>query len=688
MGATRSRNFSGGYILTTHYPHLLSPIQVGPITLKNRVLMGSMHTGLEDRFFHYGKLAAYFAERARGGVGLIVTGGISPNRTGWLLPVGGTMNTKLDTLNHRRVTSAVHDAGGKIVMQILHSGRYGYHPFQASASSIQSPINPFRPRSMSERHIRETIRDYARCAELAKEAGYDGVEIMGSEGYFLSQFLCRRANHRTDSYGGSIENRMKLPVEVVRTTKMAVGTDFLLIYRLSLLDLVEDGNTWEEIVIAAKALEAAGIHMINTGIGWHEARIPTIATSVPRAAFRAVTGRLRKELQIPVCASNRINTPEVAEEILAHGDADMISMARPLLADPEFVNKAAEGRADEINTCIACNQACLDHTFAMKRASCLVNPRACHETELVVEKTTRTKKIAVVGAGVAGLSAATTAAERGHEVTLFEADDTIGGQFRMAANIPGKEEFHETIRYYRKKIEKTKVQLKLSTKVNENDLAGFDEVIIATGVVPRIPKFSGINHPKVLSYVDVLRAGKPVGEKVAIIGAGGIGVDVAEFLLHDPGQTVKEFEKFWGIDPEVKQPGGLTSPENHTPRRKIWLLQRKPWSKKMGAGPGRTTGWIHRIVLQRDEVKMLGGVEYIQVDDRGLHLRHNGMLLVLPVDNVILCAGQESVRDLLPLDAQGKISNRRYHVIGGADVAVELDAKRAIQQGIELAARL
>lgn len=674
--------------MTTHYPHLLSPIQVGPITLKNRVLMGSMHTGLEDRFFHYGKLAAYFAERARGGVGLIVTGGISPNRTGWLLPVGGTMNTKLDTLNHRRVTSAVHDAGGKIVMQILHSGRYGYHPFQASASSIQSPINPFRPRSMSERHIRETIRDYARCAELAKEAGYDGVEIMGSEGYFLSQFLCRRANHRTDSYGGSIENRMKLPVEVVRTTKMAVGTDFLLIYRLSLLDLVEDGNTWEEIVIAAKALEAAGIHMINTGIGWHEARIPTIATSVPRAAFRAVTGRLRKELQIPVCASNRINTPEVAEEILAHGDADMISMARPLLADPEFVNKAAEGRADEINTCIACNQACLDHTFAMKRASCLVNPRACHETELVVEKTTRTKKIAVVGAGVAGLSAATTAAERGHEVTLFEADDTIGGQFRMAANIPGKEEFHETIRYYRKKIEKTKVQLKLSTKVNENDLAGFDEVIIATGVVPRIPKFSGINHPKVLSYVDVLRAGKPVGEKVAIIGAGGIGVDVAEFLLHDPGQTVKEFEKFWGIDPEVKQPGGLTSPENHTPRRKIWLLQRKPWSKKMGAGPGRTTGWIHRIVLQRDEVKMLGGVEYIQVDDRGLHLRHNGMLLVLPVDNVILCAGQESVRDLLPLDAQGKISNRRYHVIGGADVAVELDAKRAIQQGIELAARL
>ena len=618
----------------------------------------------------------------------MVTGGISPNRAGWLLPGGGTMNTKLDVLNHRRVTGAVHEAGGKIAMQILHAGRYGYHPFQVSASAVKAPINPFKPRPMGEKDIRETIADYGRCARLARESGYDGVEIMGSEGYLLNQFLCRRVNKRTDEWGGSIENRVRLPAEVVRSVRREAGADFLVIYRLSLIDLVEEGNTWEEIVQAARALEAAGVHLINTGIGWHEARIPTIVTSVPRGAFRGVTARLRKELKIPVCASNRINTPELAEEILAKGEADLISMARPLLADPDFVLKAAAGRADEINTCIACNQACLDHTFSMKRASCLVNPRACHETELVVLRTKRSKKIAVVGAGMAGLAAATTAAERGHDVTLFEAGDAIGGQFRMAAEIPGKEEFRETIRYFERRIERTGVKLLLQTRAEPRDLAGYDEVIVATGVVPRLPQIGGLDHPKVLSYVDVLRDHKPVGKRVAVIGAGGIGVDVCAFLLHDPSPSTEQFEKSWGIDPAVQQPGGLVPAESHEPRRQIWLLQRKPRGKKMGSGPGRTTGWVHKIVLEREGVRMLGGVEYIKVDDQGLHLRHNRMIQVLPVDHVILCAGQESVRELLPLDGNGKISDPRFHVIGGADVAAELDAKRAIAQGTSLAARL
>ncbi|MFO0686659.1 MAG: NADPH-dependent 2,4-dienoyl-CoA reductase [Sandaracinus sp.] len=673
---------------STAYPHLLSPIDLGPVTLKNRVLMGSMHTGLEDRFFHYGKLAAYFAERARGGVGLIVTGGISPNRRGWLLPGGGTMNRKVDVLSHRRVTSAVHHEGGKIAMQILHAGRYGYHPFTVSSSKVKSPISPFAPAAMSARQIRGTIADYGRAASLAREAGYDGVEIMGSEGYLLSQFLCRRVNRREDEWGGEIEGRARLAVEVVKSVRAAAGADFLIVFRHSLLDLVEGGNTWDDIVASAKALEAAGVSLLNTGIGWHEARVPTIVTSVPRAAFRGVTARMKKELRIPVCASNRINTPEVAEDILARGEADMVSMARPLLADPDFVSKAAAGKADEINTCIACNQACLDHTFSMKRASCLVNPRACHETELVILRARTPKTIAVVGAGMAGLAAATTAAERGHAVTLFEADDAIGGQFRMAATIPGKEEFAETIRYFRVRLERTGVALRLGVRATAAELAGFDHVIVATGVVPRVPRLEGIDHPKVLTYVDVLRARRPVGAKVAIIGAGGIGVDVAEHLLHEQRRSIADYERAWGIDPSVRSEGGLVPAQKVPPKREIWLLQRKPKTKRMGAGPGRTTGWVHRIVLEREGVHMMGGVEYVRVDDEGLHLRTDEGRQVLAVDHVVICAGQESVRDLVPVDAHGRITDPRVHVIGGADVAAELDAKRAIAQGTELAARL
>jgi 2,4-dienoyl-CoA reductase (NADPH2) len=675
--------------MATPYPHLLAPLTVGHLTLKNRVLMGSMHTGLEDRFFHYGKLAAYFAARARGGVALMVTGGISPNRQGWLLPAGGTLTSRVDVLSHRRVTSAVHAEGGRIAMQILHAGRYGYHPFQVSASRVKAPINPFTPRAMSQRQIKATIADYARCARLARESGYDGVEIMGSEGYLLSQFLCNRVNRRTDEWGGPIENRMRLPVEIVKAVRRAAGDDFVIIFRHSLLDLVEGGNTWDDIVTSAKALEAAGVNLLNTGIGWHEARIPTIVTSVPRAAFREVTARMKKELTIPICASNRINTPDVAEDIIASGDADMVSMARPFLADAELVNKAAAGRASEINTCIACNQACLDHTFAMKRASCLVNPRACHETELVILSTKRKKRIAVVGGGVAGLAAATTAAERGHDVTLFEASDSLGGQFRMAAEIPGKEEFKETIRYFETIAARTGVTVKLGTRAGRSELeSNFDAIVVATGVTPRRPRIQGLEHPKVLTYVDVLRDKKPVGDKVAVIGSGGIGVDVTEFLLHDAGQTTAEFEKAWGIDPKVTTEGGLTTPERHAPRREVWLLQRKPAGKRMGAGPGKTTGWVHRITLDREGVHMLGNVEYVRVDDQGLHILQDGAPKLLPVDNVIVCAGQESVRELLPVNAKGTITDPRYHVIGGADVAAELDAKRAIKQGTELGARL
>lgn len=674
----------------SHYPNLLKPLDLGFTQLKNRVVMGSMHTGLEDRFYNYGKLAAYFAERARGGTGLLITGGISPNRQGWLLPLGGTLNHYGDVINHRRVTSAVHKEGGKILMQILHAGRYGYHPFVVSASNIKSPISMFKPRAMKEGEILKTIRDYGRCAKLAKLSGYDGVELMGSEGYLLNQFICSRTNKRTDQWGGSLENRMRLPVEIVKQVRKEVGKNFIIAYRLSLIDLVEGGNSWDEIVTIAKALEAAGITILNTGIGWHEARVPTIVTSVPRAAFRDVTARIRKELSIPVMASNRINTPEDGESIIASGDADLISMARPLLADADFVNKAAAGKADEINTCIACNQGCLDMTFSGKRSTCLVNPRACHETELVYLKTNRPKKIAVVGGGMAGLSCATVAAERGHDVTLFEASDDIGGQFTMAMNVPGKEEFRETIRYFRNLVKKTGVKVKLNTKVSASDLSagGFDEIVIATGVAPRTPKIPGIDHPKVLSYPDVLRHGKKVGHKVAVIGAGGIGIDVSEFLLaeHSP-QPLDHWLDEWGVDLTVSEPGGLRPPKREAPLRHIWLLQRKS-GKKMGQGPGKTTGWVHRLALQHHQVKMMGGVEYVKIDDLGLHIRIGDEDQILDVDNVILCAGQESVKDLLPTDSKGEITDKRFHVIGGAKLAGELDAKRAIKEGSELAARL
>ncbi|MDI1300458.1 MAG: NADPH-dependent 2,4-dienoyl-CoA reductase [bacterium] len=669
---------------------MLQPLDLGFTQLKNRIVMGSMHTGLEDRFYNYGKLAAYFAERARGGTGLLITGGISPNRQGWLLPFGGTMNSHVDVLNHRRVTYAVHREGGKILMQILHAGRYGYHPFVVSASSWKSPISMFKPRAMRESEILSTIKDYGRCAKLSKLAGYDGVEIMGSEGYLLNQFICNRTNHRKDQWGGSLENRMRLPLEIVKRVRQEVGPNFIIAYRLSLIDLVEGGNTWDEIVKIAKALETAGITLLNTGIGWHEARVPTIVTSVPRAAFREITRRMKKELTIPVMASNRINTPEDCESIIASGDADLISMARPLLADAYFVNKTAAGKPEEINTCIACNQGCLDQTFSYKRATCLVNPQAGFETELVYVKTARPKKIAVVGAGMAGLSCATVAAERGHHVTLFEAADDIGGQFTMAMNVPGKEEFRETVRYFRNHVKKTGVSLKLNHAVKAAELkaAGFDEIVIATGVQPRTPGIPGIDHPKVLSYPDVLRHGKKVGHKVAVIGAGGIGIDVSEFLLaeHSP-QPLQEWLEEWGVDFNVAEPGGLRTPKREQPLREVWLLQRKA-GKKMGQGPGKTTGWVHRLALQHHQVKMLGGVEYVKIDDLGLHIRVGGEEQILDVDNVILCAGQESVRELLPVDADGKVSDPHFHVIGGAKLAGELDAKRAIYEGAELASRL
>lgn len=672
------------------YSHLLAPLDLGFTTLRNRVIMGSMHTGLEDRFYNYPKLAAYFRERAKGGAGLIVTGGISPNRSGWLLPFGGTVNSALDVFNHRRVTQAVHEEGGKIVMQILHSGRYGYQPLVVSASALKSPISMFRPRALSERGILGTIKDYVRCAKLAQQAGYDGVEIMGSEGYLLNQFLCARTNRRTDHWGGSTENRMRLPVEIVRQVRAAVGPAFIIMYRHSLLDLVEGGNTWDEVVAVARALEQAGASIINTGIGWHEARVPTIVTSVPRAAFRSLAGRLRKEISIPVAASNRINMPDEAEDILAGGDADLISMARPFLADPEFVNKTAAGRVDEINTCIGCNQACLDHTFANQRASCLVNPRAGFETELVYRKTAKARRVAVVGAGPAGLSAATVAAQCGHAVTLFEAGERIGGQFNYAMRIPGKEEFAETLRYFRRQLDITGVRLILNQRVTRAELLaqGFDEVIIAAGIVPRTPRIDGIDHPKVLSYLDVLKDNRPVGARVAIIGAGGIGFDIGEYLSHDPDVPlpvpVRHWAGEWGVDLEARANGGLCAPTPERPVRQIYLLQRK--ASKLGATLGKTSGWVHRATLVRRGVEMLAGVEYNRIDDQGLHITQNGIARLLEVDHIIVCAGQDSLTELLP--SQADPAGPRFHLIGGAKLAAELDAKRAIREGAELAARL
>ena len=681
---------------TSRYPHLLAPLDLGFTTLRNRVIMGSMHTGLEDRFYNYGKLAAFYRERARGGVGLIVTGGISPNRSGWLLPMGGTLNFKGDVFNHRRVTSAVHEEGGKILMQILHAGRYGYQPFVVSASEKKSPISPFKPRALSEAGILQTIRDYARCAKLARDAGYDGIEVMGSEGYLLNQFLCARTNLRTDRWGGSIENRMRLPVEIVKAIRAAVGDDFIIMYRHSLLDLVDGGNTWDDVVAVAKALQHAGVNILNTGFGWHEARVPTIVTSVPRGAFASVAGRLRREVSIPVVASNRINMPQEAEGILQRGEADMVSMARPFLADPQFVVKAAEGRADEINTCIGCNQACLDHTFANKRASCLVNPRACHETELVYAKSAKPRRVAVVGAGPAGLSAATVAAECGHRVTLFDSSDSIGGQFKIAMQIPGKEEFAETIRYFGRKLELVGVELKLNQRVTREQLlaGGFDEVIVATGIKVRRPPIEGINHPKVLSYIDVLQNKAPVGKRVAIIGAGGIGFDVAEFLLHDPKHALPlaldVWAKEWGVDLKADTCGGLVAPAPAEPVRQIYLMQRKV--SKLGAGLGKTSGWVHRATLARNGVVMLAGVQYHKVDDHGLHVTVAGEERMLAVDNVVVCAGQDSLTELMPSEEQAKAEQAkggpRFHKIGGAALAAELDAKRAIKEGAELAARL
>lgn len=671
-----------------NFPRLFSPLDLGHTTLPNRILMGSMHTGLEDKSSDYDKLAAYFAERARGGVGLMVTGGIAPSIQGWLKPFGGRLTMPWHVARHRKLTRAVHAEGGKLCMQILHAGRYGYHPLSVAPSKIKSPFTPFTPRALSTSGVERTIRDFVRCAKLAQDAGYDGVEVMGSEGYLINQFLIARTNQRSDAWGGDATKRMRFPVEIVRRTREAVGRDFIIIYRLSMLDLVENGQDWSEIVTLAKAIEAAGASIINTGIGWHEARVPTIVTSVPRAGFAWVTRKLKGEVSIPLITTNRINMPEVAEQILVAGEADMVSMARPLLADPEWAAKAKAGRSERINTCIACNQACLDHVFKNQRASCLLNPRACHETELRIEPTSARKKIAVVGAGPAGLACASTLAERGHAVTLIDQASEIGGQFNYAKRIPGKEEFHETLRYFRHRLSDTGVTVALGRTASASTLAadGHDEVVIATGITPRRVKFPGSDDPRVLSYLDVLAHNKPVGQRVAIIGAGGIGFDVAEFLVeHAPSVTldVTRWTREWGVDMQLDTRGGLAPAQPEAPARQVWLLQRS--EGRPGARLNKTTGWVHRATLKAKRVTMLGGVSYECFDDQGLHITVDGQPQVLPVDNVIVCAGQEPNRSLADALIAAGI---KTHIIGGADVAAELDAKRAIDQGTRLAATL
>jgi len=666
------------------YPHLLSPLDLGFLTLRNRVLMGSMHTGLEEAPDGYRRMAAYYAERARGGVGLIVTGGIAPNFAGRVEPRGSQLSFPWQVGNHRIVADAVHAAGGRIALQILHTGRYAYHPLSVAPSALRSPITPFKPRALTRWGVRKTIADYARCARLAQRAGYDGVEIMGSEGYLINEFVAPCTNHRDDEWGGAFENRIRFPVEIVRRTREAVGSNFIIIYRLSMLDLVEGGSTWDEVVALAQAVEAAGATIINTGIGWHQARIPTIATMVPRAAFTWVTRRLKGAVRIPLVVTNRINDPAVAEAVLARGDGDMVSMARPFLADAEFVNKAAEGRADEINTCIACNQACLDQIFSRQIASCLVNPRACHETEIVLKPATTKRRIAVVGAGPAGLACATTAAAAGHRVTLFDAAPEIGGQFNLARRIPGKEEFAQTLRYYARSIETSGVELQLDRRVDAGDLSGFDHVVLATGIVPRTPAIPGIDHPKVAGYTDIVLGRREAGKRVAIVGAGGIGFDVGEFLTHDGGHDATEtYCAEWGIDMQYRDRGGIAAAGDRPPPREVWLLQRK--TGKVGEGLAKTTGWIRRTLLKKRGVKMIPGVEYAKIDDAGLHVRIDGKPQVLDVDTIVVCAGQEPRRELFePLRAAGV----PVTLIGGADVAAELDARRAIAQGTEVALRL
>jgi 2,4-dienoyl-CoA reductase (NADPH2) len=669
------------------FDKLLSPLDLGWTSLKNRVLMGSMHTNLEEVPNGFERAAVYYALRAKGQVGLIVTGGIAPSQEGWVGPHAAKLTNDDEVEQHKLITKAVHDEDGKICMQILHTGRYGYHPKIVAPSPIQAPINFFKPRELTSEEVSGVIDEYVSCALLAQKAGYDGVEIMGSEGYLINQFIVKRTNRRTDEWGGIYENRIKFPIEIVRKTREACGEKFIIIYRLSMLDLVEDGSSWQEVVILAKEIEKAGATIINTGIGWHEARVPTIATMVPRKAFAWVTKKLKSEVTIPLIAVNRINTPQVAEEILNDGCADMVSMARPFLADPDLVLKAMEGKPDEINTCIACNQACLDHTFQLKISSCLVNPQACHETELIYTKTETNKKIAVVGAGPAGMAFAHIAAMRGHEVDLYEAESQIGGQFNMAKIIPGKEEYAETIRYYETMLKKYNVNIKLNHRVGPDELISmnYDEIVLSNGVTPRNIEIEGIDHSKVLSYVDVLQKKKPVGKSVAIIGAGGIGFDVSEFLVHSSENNheneIQAFLKEWGVDDEYKSSGGLTKPEVAHPAREIYLLKRS--TGKHGSSLGKTTGWIHKASLAKNGVHLYADVKYLKIDDDGFHIEMNGETKVLDVDNIVVCAGQEPSKKLFDSLTEKGL---KPHLIGGADEAAELDAKRAIHQACHLAA--